>query len=132
MSTTPQAPGTVGWMDLTVPDATVVRDFYSAVVGWNSTALDMGGYSDFVMMREGHPEPVAGICHARGVNAGLPAQWLVYINVADVDASLAECIRLGGRQLTPIRRGGPDVRFCIVQDPAGAAFAIASHGAPSS
>ena len=132
MSTTSHAVGTVGWMDLTVPDATIVRDFYSAVVGWNSAALDMGGYSDFLMLREGHAEPVSGICHARGPNAGIPPQWLIYINVADVDASVAECIRLGGKQLSPIRSGGPDVRFCIIQDPAGAACAIASHGAPSS
>jgi uncharacterized protein len=131
MSSTPHLPGTVDWMDLTVPDATSLRDFYSAVVGWNSTALDMGGYSDFVMMREGHAEPVSGICHARGPNAGLPSQWLIYINVADLDASLAECVRLGGKQLTPIRSGGPDLRYCIIQDPAGAACAIAGRIRPA-
>ncbi len=31
--------GTVGWMDLTVPDAPALRDFYSAVVGWTSSEV---------------------------------------------------------------------------------------------
>jgi predicted enzyme related to lactoylglutathione lyase len=28
------AVGTIGWIDLTVPDAKSLRDFYSAVTGW--------------------------------------------------------------------------------------------------
>ena len=28
---------------------------------------------------------MTGICHARGSNAELPAGWLIYITVADVD-----------------------------------------------
>ena len=38
----------------------------------------------------------SGLCHARGVNTDLPAQWLVDIVVADLDASLAECVARGG------------------------------------
>ena len=41
--------GTVGWVDLTVPDAEKLRDFYTAVVGWKAQGLDMGRYEDFVM-----------------------------------------------------------------------------------
>ena len=36
MSESQQQPGTIGWRDLTVPDAAKVRDFYQAVVGWKS------------------------------------------------------------------------------------------------
>ena len=38
--------GTIGWLDLTVPDAAPIRDFYKAVVGWEHQAFDMGGYED--------------------------------------------------------------------------------------
>ena len=83
--------GAASWFDLTVEDATRVRDFYRDVVGWESTDHDMGDYADYSMKRPGDSTTVAGICHARGTNANLPAQWLVYVNVADVDASAARC-----------------------------------------
>jgi hypothetical protein len=38
--------GTIGWFDLTVPNADEVRDFYRAVVGWGVEECEMGGYSD--------------------------------------------------------------------------------------
>lgn len=116
--------GKIGWIDLTVPNAEEVRAFYEAVVGWRSEPCDMGGYSDHSMIPPGGSEPVAGICHARGVNAGLPAQWLMYVTVGDLDASMAETERRGGKCLTPVREMGPWGRMCIIQDPAGAVCAI--------
>ena len=61
----------VSELDLTVPDADAVRDFYKAVVGWGVQDVDMGGYSDYAMTHPATGQPVAGVCHARGVNAGL-------------------------------------------------------------
>lgn len=124
------APGTVGWIDLTVPDATGLRDFYQQVVGWEPEALDMGGYSDFVMKAEGG-QPVTGVCHARGNNSGLPAQWLIYVVVRDLDQSLERCLELGGRKIGEVRSQGPDARYCIIQDPAGAVAALYEAVRPS-
>ncbi|HEX7810106.1 MAG TPA: VOC family protein, partial [Thermoanaerobaculia bacterium] len=87
--------GTISWVDLTVPDAGGLRDFYRDVTGWESVGLDMGGYEDYCMNVAGTEQTVAGICHSRGNNAGLPQQWMIYINVADLDASL-EKVRSGG------------------------------------
>ena len=111
--------GSIGWVDLTVPDAEGVRDFYTQVVGWTSQPLDMGGYSDFVMNAPGSGDGKAGICHARGANAGQPPVWMVYLMVADLDASVARCEELGGKVLVPVRSAGGG-RFCVIQDPAGA------------
>ena len=36
-------PGHVGWVDLTVDNATEVRDFYRAVVGWEYRDVEMDG-----------------------------------------------------------------------------------------
>ena len=121
--------GSTGWMDLTVPDAVATREFYEAVVGWTSAGLDMGGYEDFLMLRPDSTQPVAGICHARGSNAGLPAQWLMYVVVADLDASVAACEEHGGRVLTPARSAGPGARFRVIQDPAGAVLALVTYEA---
>lgn len=115
--------GTIGWRDLTVQDAEMVRDFYRGVVGWETSAVDMGGYSDFSMIPPGSDEAVAGVCHARGSNADLPPQWLLYITVEDLDRSAAKCRELGGTIVVnskPLAGG----RFCVIRDPAGAVCAL--------
>ena len=93
---TAPAPGSVGWLDLTVEEAPRLRDFYSAVVGWKPEEVPMAGYSDYVMTDAASGEPRAGVCHARGANAGLPAAWLVYVVVAVLGARLASVRPLGG------------------------------------
>jgi predicted enzyme related to lactoylglutathione lyase len=56
--------GTIAWTDLTVPDATTVREFYAKVVGWHHEPVAMGGYDDFNMLARPDGERVAGVCHA--------------------------------------------------------------------
>lgn len=120
MSTT-QPPGMIAWTDLTVADAEAIRDFYEAVTGWTPEPVRMGDYSDFVMNADG--QGVAGICHARGHNADLPTQWLIYITVEDLDDSIDECVRLGG-SIVAAPRGLLGGRFCVIKDPAGAVCAL--------
>ena len=125
MSDEPHRPKlrTIGWVDLTVPDADRIRDFYSAVVGWTTSDVEMGGYSDYCMHpSEGEP-PIAGVCHARGVNAALPRYWLVYLVVPDLDRSLAECRTRGGKVVVPVRSMG-EARYAVIEDPAGAVAAL--------
>ncbi|MBB4635243.1 VOC family protein [Longimicrobium terrae] len=118
------APGTVSWFDLTVDDASAVRDFYANVAGWTPSPLTMKeGYDDYVMMTPGGAA-VAGVCHARGANAELPPQWLMYINVVDLDASLEACAAQGGSVISGPRSGGGTVRYAVIRDPAGAAVAL--------
>lgn len=116
--------GKIGWTDLTVDNADEIRDFYMAVVGWKPSPVDMGGYNDYSMITPDSAEPTAGVCHARGTNAGLPAQWLIYITVADVDASAASCVELGGTVLAGPKEMGGHGRYCVIRDPAGAVAAL--------
>ena len=111
--------GRIGWQDLTVGKAEDVRDFYSEVVGWKTMPLDMGGYDDYVMLSPDGQAGVAGVCDARGVNANLPPQWLIYINVEDLDASIASVQALGGEIVDSPRELG-EGRCCVIRDPAGA------------
>ena len=119
--------GAVMWRDLTVGNAAQVRDFYAAVAGWTAAAVDMGGYEDYSMMVPATGETVAGICHARGSNAKVPPQWLIYITVADVDASARRCVELGGAVLDGPRAMGGG-RFAVIRDPAGAVAALYRPG----
>lgn len=116
--------GAIGWTDLTVENAEQVRDFYQAVVGWNSAGLDMGGYSDFMMTEPETGNPIAGVCHARGSNVGLPPVWLIYVNVADLEQSIARCVELGGQVLTAPKGYGGQGKYCVIRDPAGACLAL--------
>ncbi len=121
-------PGQIGWMDLTVPDAEGVREFYQQVTGWSPTPVEMGDYNDYCMNTPAG-QTVAGICHARGGNADLPPVWLVYIVVADLDESLRQCEARGGKVLRAPKSFGTD-RFCVIQDPAGAIAALYESRSP--
>lgn len=112
----------MSWHDLAVRDAATVRDWYCAVLGWRAVPVPMDGYDDYAMCPPGSDEPVAGICHARGANADLPAQWLIYSPVADLEVALEAAAR-GGKVVAPVREvmGG---RVAVVQDPAGAVMAL--------
>lgn len=125
MSTeTPPPVGTIVGTDLTVDNASDVRDFYSAVIGWDFEPLTVEDHDDYVMKSPGG-EWVAGICHRRGPNADLPPQWLVYVAVEDLDRSIARCLKLGGKAITPIKRLEEGRSYVVVQDPAGAVLALA-------
>ena len=115
--------GKVEWFDLTVDDAESVKSFYEQVVGWTTNPFDMGGYDDYCLVSKDQ-STVAGICHARGPNANLPAQWILYIYVDRLDESLRLCLELGGKQLSEIRHMSGQGKYCIISDPAGAVCAL--------
>ncbi|GAC14129.1 VOC family protein [Aliiglaciecola lipolytica] len=122
MSTSPV--GSVVWTDLTVNNASEVKDFYQQVVGWKPNPVNMGDYDDFTMQLPENNQDVVGICHAKGENAGLPAQWLLYFKVADLDQSIENTHAQGGKLLSAIKHYGGVSRYVIIQDPAGAVCAL--------
>lgn len=120
--------GHIMWVDLTTPETDKIRDFYTEVVGWKVSPVDMGGYDDYCMIPRDSEAPVAGVCHARGTNEGLPRHWLIYITVENLDDSLRRCQELGGRVIHgPRDMGGPQ-RFAVIEDPSGAVAALFQAG----
>lgn len=116
--------GSVIWNDLTVENAEEVSKFYSEVVGWESEPVNMGNYNDFNMNRPQDGVTGAGICHAKGSNANLPAQWLIYIAVENIDKSVERCLALGGKVIASVKLMKGYGRYCVIQDPAGAVAAL--------
>lgn len=115
--------GKIGWIDITVDDAEGLKDFYAKVAGWKPENVDMGEYADFNMTMPESGTPAAGICHARGSNADLPRQWLIYIVVTDAVASAQACTVNGGKVLVgPKAMGGG--MFAVIEDPSGAVAAL--------
>jgi len=111
--------GRILWHDLTVEDAKGISSFYQELTGWEKEGLSMGEYEDFIMKSPDSDEVIAGICHAKGENKGLPAQWLMYIVVENLDKSLETCKKLGGKVFGEKRKMGEGF-YCLIQDPAGA------------
>lgn len=117
--------GAIEWRDLTVDSASEVKDFYQQVVGWKSSGVPMGNgaYEDYNINLPESGETIAGVCHAKGFNEGLPAQWLMYVRVESVLNSIVECEKMGGKVLWGPKEMGSDL-FCVIQDPAGAVLGL--------
>lgn len=119
--------GRIGWLDLTVPDATATRDFYQQVVGWSVENVEMGKegerYTDYNMLGE-DGNPAAGICHSRGENSGLPPVWMIYLPVGDLAESLRRAEAEGGEVIKAVKGKGGDYVYAAVKDPVGACFAL--------
>jgi uncharacterized protein len=116
--------GTISWTDLTVENAEEIRNFYSEVIGWKFEFVSMEEYCDYRMLIPGTQKPVAGICHAQGANANLPSQWLIYITVTDIEKSVGNCLRLGGKLIDGLKNYAGMGRSCVIQDPTGAVCAL--------
>lgn len=116
--------GSVSWIDLTVPNADEIRDFYRHVIGWTFSEVDMGGYHDYCMNAPESGRTISGICHARGVNADLPPVWLIYISVLDLDESIQRCTSRGGKVISGPKGMGGKGKYCVIQDPSGAYAAL--------
>jgi predicted enzyme related to lactoylglutathione lyase len=122
------AVGRIFWLDLTVSDATTTRDFYRQVIGWSMQNVDMetGGerYADYNML-DGDGNPAAGICHARGVNVGLPPVWMMYLPVGDLGESLRRVEEEGGKVIKAMQGKDGEYQYAAIQDPVGACLALA-------
>lgn len=117
--------GTIEWRDLSVSDADGVSDFYTQVVGWQKQSVSMGDYDDYSMNLPSNGETVAGVCHARGSNADLPPQWLMYVRVENSTSSAEKVVELGGDIIQGPRIMGGETYY-VIRDPAGAVLTIYS------
>jgi diazepam-binding inhibitor (GABA receptor modulating acyl-CoA-binding protein) len=94
-------PGQIGWIDLTVPDAPALRDFYQGVTGWTPSPVEMGGYQDFCMHPPGEPQPAIMLVPCAHPAGSWPFGSASQIS-REVDASL-RVSRFGCSRLKPSR-----------------------------
>jgi len=117
--------GTIEWRDLSVDNADEGSNFYTDVVGWRRERTSMGDYDDFNIQLPDSGETIAGVCHARGPNASLPPQWLMYVRVANSTVSAEKAKSLGGKIIKGPTKMGDETYF-VIEDPAGAVLAVFS------
>lgn len=119
--------GNIRWLDLTVSDASAIRDFYKEVVGWSveEVETDVGGdrHVDHKML-DGDGTPVVGICHERGVTGGLPPVWIMYLPVGNFSESLSRVEEKGGKVIYVKQGRDGEHVSATIQDPVGVYFGL--------
>ena len=117
-------PGAFIWHELGTRDPDAAKDFYGAVFGW--TFRDFGEGGNYWTIHLGDEEGgVGGVMDIRGrIPDEIPAHWLVYFAVDDVDATAQEASEAGAN----VAAGPDDIpnvgRYAVLTDPHGAAFGI--------
>ena len=82
-------------------------------------------YADYNMFGD-DGKPAAGVCHARGVNLGLPPIWMIYLPVGDLAESLRRVGEEGGKIVKTTRGTDGEYASAVIQDPVGACLALVS------
>jgi predicted enzyme related to lactoylglutathione lyase len=123
--------GAFGWTELMTTDEEGAKRFYGKLFGWETeqTLLEgiesMEGMKYSVIKVDG--DPVGGITGMPPECKGMPPTWGIYVTVDDVDATAAQVEELGGKLLRP-PADIPNVgRFCVIQDPQGAALCAITY-----
>lgn len=122
-------PGTFGWAELNARGVENAVPFYERVFGWSTRRSGGDGSAPPYVEFLADGQSILGAQETPGsVPAEVPAYWLVYFAVDDVDATAGRAEELGGRQMVP-PQDYPGGRFAVLADPQGAAFAIFKSGA---
>ena len=120
-----QVPGSLCWVELLTHDLDTAKKFYSDLIGWKTVDQDIAKRPYTVLKPPGHNVSVGGMMDMEDSQyKGVPPHWMPYILVTDIDAKAAKCIDLGGKVLHPPTDIPNIGRYCIIQDPTGAAIAL--------
>ncbi|HXS94349.1 MAG TPA: VOC family protein [Candidatus Limnocylindrales bacterium] len=115
-------PGTLCWADLNTHKPDEAKAFYSKVFGWE-ISLGENDKSGYLHIKNGQ-EFIGGIPPMKNAPASMPAHWLQYYLVTDIDASTGKAKELGGR----VWMGPMDIenvgKMTVLADPQGAALAL--------
>jgi len=120
----PNPPGDFIWYELMTTDPDGAKAFYDAVVGWDIETQPAGDM-DYRMIRRSDGGNAGGVLRLTDdmLQHGAKPIWLGYLNVADVDETVASIEKAGGKAL--MKADIPNVgRIAMVADPQGAPFYI--------
>lgn len=115
--------GEFGWCELNTRDYEAAWTFYSTLFGWKHTSSMETPMGPYFMFEDPEGMTRGGMSNAAN-QMNMPAHWLHYVRVDDIDAAMARIIKLGGKVPDGAMDvpGGDKVAQCV--DPQGAVFAI--------
>ena len=118
-------PGSFCWIELATTDQDAAKRFYASIFGWDVNDTQMGpGEAYSLFQIDGRDAAAAQTMRPEQRNQGMPPNWLLYVSVADADEAVRRAQRLGGTALMPAFDVMDYGRMAVLQDPAGAVFAV--------
>lgn len=112
-------PGQWQWIDLFTTDPSPAYNFYTKVFGYTVWEMETNqGYEYDIIRKDG--KAIAGIVTLKW--EGLEDNWLPFFKVTDLDQTIADARKLGGRLI--VRSGNA----AVLADPTGAAFGVQMPG----
>jgi len=124
------APGSLAWVELHVPDPAPVRGFYEAVFGWRfeDTLMEDTTYP-LIFPADSDRDADSSVGGISPLEPGELPHWLAYFAVRDCDAAVAGCLDLGGTVLAPAQDERGVGRMALLADPHEARFAVIAPSA---
>ena len=120
--------GKIVWHDLLTTDIDGSREFYGGLFGWTfeevPISLGFGKSGNYLLIRH-QGQLIGGMIDTKrlGTKAN-NSQWVVLMSVDDVDAAAQRVVDAGGEIMTPPTDLNERGRIAVVNDNAGALFAI--------
>lgn len=118
----PPQPGTFVWDELLTPDAARAKAFYTEVIGWGTSEMEIGPGMTYTLFLRG--EQQAGGLMQLPKEALPQARWVPYIAVADTDVTVQKALELGARVRVPATDMPNVGRFALLEDPSGTSFGV--------
>ena len=118
--------GSFLWYDLNTTDVDGAVDFYTEVIGWQTTGWESEGSDEVYEMWTVDDHPLGGVMELseEAVEMDAPPHWIAYIGTEDLESSMEEVGELGGRVLSEIMRVPEVGRMAVVSDPQGGIFSL--------
>ena len=114
--------GAMSWNELDTRDAAGAGRFYGEVFGWTSEPIEQDGNVVYSTWKLGGRTIGGMLPMGPSFPAEIPANWVVYFGLDDLDAAGATIQRLGGQVMMPAQQM-PNGRFAVFADPHHAVFA---------
>ena len=117
-------PGSFCWADLNTPDPKAAGDFYSKLLGWEiEPSRDSSGYLHI----KNAGDYIGGIPPRDMQDPNAPPHWMIYLQVADCDASTAKAKELGAKVYLGPMTMEKVGRITVLADPQGSVSALFEH-----
>jgi hypothetical protein len=110
-------PGRFSWNELVTTDVGAATKFYTQLFGWTTTPF---GAEYILFNKDGNN--VCGMM--KTPKPGMPAFWIAYVTVEDVDATAAKVAELGGKVMVPPFDIPTVGRIACLSDPQGASIGL--------
>jgi predicted enzyme related to lactoylglutathione lyase len=107
------------WNELAATNVPAAKKFYTKLLGWKTKPFGKG--LDYTLFNKGK-DMVGGLMKCP--KPGIPAHWVPYVIVADVDATAQKATKLRGKVVLPPCDIPTVGRIAVVRDPQGAVIGI--------